>query len=528
MLMDFSGCDTVELWAKERSRLFRCVATGHRKTFRYESIPATDRRRHPSGRRAAIAQLSDLCIAILNGDVSFRAGNAERGISYRLIHAKRATARRVIPDPGIKSYILLPIKTEERVTGILHLASRRKGFFVRDDRDCYEDIARTLGDALAHRQTGVALRERLKELRCLYGIAQLAARPDLSLDVVLQSVVELLPPAWLYPEVATAKLILDGRAYASASVQEGRSRQVTVIEVGGVVRGSIEVVYSVEKLDLDEGPFLKEERRLLETIARDVGMIVEKRQSDDEKLRLQEQLRHADRLATIGQLAAGVAHELNEPLESIIGFSQLAKKSEGLSQQAEKDVDRIVNAALHAREVIKKLMMFARQRTPEKSHVNLNRVVEEGMYFLESRCARNGVELVRLLAPSIPETTADPVQIHQTLVNLVVNAIQAMPLGGRLTLRTLAGERYVSLVVEDTGIGMDQEALKKIFTPFYTTKEANEGTGLGLSVVHGIVAAHGGSIHVESEPGKGTRFEIRFPVNAEHVEEREGLYETAH
>ncbi len=297
---------------------------------------------------------------------------------------------------------------------------------------------------------------------------------------------------------------------------------------GIAVRGTIEVAYSVEKPELDEGPFLKEERRLLETVSREVGMIVEKRESDDEKLHLQDQLRHADRLATIGQLAAGIAHELNEPLESIIGFSQLAKKSEGLSPQAEKDVDRIVAAALHAREVIRKLMTFARQRTPARVAISLNHVIEDGLEFLESRCSRSGVTLTRILAPHLPDVIADPVQIHQSLVNLVVNAIQAMPFGGRLTVRTMCGERYVSLSVEDTGIGMDEDTLKKIFTPFYTTKGEGEGTGLGLSVVQGIVAAHGGSIRVESEPGKGTRFEIRFPSSRDPLEEKELLYETAH
>lgn len=147
---------------------------------------------------------------------------------------------------------------------------------------------------------------------------------------------------------------------------------------------------------------------MLDTVARQVALIIERRQTEEDKLKLQEQLRHADRLATIGQLAAGVAHELNEPLGSILGFAQLAKKCPGLPKQAEQDIEKIVNASLHAREVVKKLLIFARQMPTQKTKVNLNQIVEEGLYFLESRCVKQGIKLIRSLSPNLPEITADP------------------------------------------------------------------------------------------------------------------------
>lgn len=165
----------------------------------------------------------------------------------------------------------------------------------------------------------------------------------------------------------------------------------------------------------------------------------------------------------------------------------------------------------YTREVIKKLMVFARQMPPRKARVDLNQVVEEGLYFLEARCARKGIEVVQELAPDLPEVTADPSQLKQVLVNLVVNSVQAMPAGGRLTVRTQAGEAAVSLTVEDTGIGISDEIREKIFLPFFTTKDVDEGTGLGLAVVHGIITSHGGSIDVESHLGQGTRFQIHLP-----------------
>jgi signal transduction histidine kinase len=352
----------------------------------------------------------------------------------------------------------------------------------------------------------------VKELTCLYGIARIAARQDLLLAEILQSVVELLPPAWLYPDIASGRIIVDGQAYTTPGFQDGVQKQSAEIIAQGKHRGSIEVTYSQEMSERDEGPFLKEERNLIDTVAREVALIIERRQAEEEKAKLQDQLRHADRLATIGQLAAGVAHELNEPLGNILGFAQLALKCADLPEQARKDIDRIASASLYTREVIRKLMLFARQMPSSKTQLNLNHIVEEGLGFFEARCSKADIHLIRRLHPSLPEIDADPSQMTQILVNLVVNAIHAMPRGGELVVQTLAGADHVSLVVEDMGVGMNREVMSQIFIPFFTTKDVNEGTGLGLPVTHGIVTAHGGSIHVSSEIGRGSRFEVRFPL----------------
>ena len=294
------------------------------------------------------------------------------------------------------------------------------------------------------------------------------------------------------------------------------------VVIAGVQRGLVEVAYSEDKPELDEGPFLLEERRLIDTIAREIAAIVERKQAEEDRERLQEQLLHADRLATIGQLAAGVAHELNEPLGGILGFTQLAAKHPDLPEQVEKDLGKIESATLHAREVIKMLMLFARQAPPSKKKVNLNILIEDGLYFLESRCAKASIELARDLSADLPEITADPSQINQILINLVVNAIQAMEKGGRLSVDTFRDEEFVCLAVADTGSGMSMEVQRKIFIPFYTTKDVGEGTGLGLPVVHGIVTSHGGEIEIQSQPQKGTRFIVRLPIDSKSKIEKEG------
>jgi two-component system NtrC family sensor kinase len=366
-----------------------------------------------------------------------------------------------------------------------------------------------------------ALTERVKELTCLYGIAQISGQPDLPLEETIQGIVELHPPGQQYPETAFARIISDGISYTTEGFCECRQRQTAEIIVGGVLRGVVERVYVEERPSLDEGPFLKEERNLINAVARQVALVIERRQAEEDKLKLHNQPLHADRLATIGMLAAGVAHELNEPLENILGFAQLARKRPGVPASAEQYIGKIEAASLHAREIIRKLLVFARQARPEKRQVNLNQVVEDGLYFFEARCAKEGIEIV-LLSLDLPEITADPAQLNQILVNLLVNALQSMPGAGKITVQTRFCDHSVCLIVEDTGTGMSKEVLEEIFVPFFTTKDVGHGTGLGLPMVYGIVTAHNVSIDVKSEPGGGTRSEIQLPVA-----EPEGTEESA-
>lgn len=360
-----------------------------------------------------------------------------------------------------------------------------------------------------------ALRERVKELTCLYSVALLVERPSTSLAEILQGTVELLPPAWQYPDLTAARIMFDGRSYATANFRDAGHLLSAPLVVGGSPRGQIEVSYVGDVPPRPEGPFLNEERRLIDAVARQVALIIERREAEEDRIRLASQLRHADRLATIGQLAAGVAHELNEPLGNILGFAQLAQKHPGLPEGIEQDLAKIVSTCLHARQIINSLLLFSRQMPPQKARLDFNLAIEEALRLLEPRCVRKGIAIVRRLSPDLPEITADASQLRQVLVDLAVNAIHAMPDGGMLEVTTRAGENSVLLTVQDSGMGMSEEVLGKIFVPFFTTKDVNEGTGLGLPVVHGIVTAHGGTIHVHSAPGQGARFDIELPRKSE-------------
>lgn len=528
LLVEFSGADAVELRLVERRRYFRCEATKDRS--RPVCFEVTQLEQNNSDELPPVppggSDFERLCWNVMLGHFgpsssgftrngSFWTGDTERPIELYAKADVGGPLQSIIIDGPHRSLILFPITAENANIGLVLLKSHEKDFFKADEVSFYESLGHNISVALTHRRAQVALRERVKELTCLYGISRLVEQPDIALPRLLQGIVDLLPPAWLYPEIAQGRITLNGNIYSTPDFDKGVHRQTADVIVGGQKRGAVEVAYIEDKPELDEGPFLKEERSLIDTVAREVALVIERRQAEEEKARLQEQLRHADRLATIGQLAAGVAHELNEPLGNILGFAQLAKKSPGLPEQAAVDIDKIVKASLYAREVIRKLMIFSRQVPSRKAHINLNKVVEEGLNLLQGRLVKSGVEVLLSLLPDLPEVTADAAQLNQVLVNLIVNAAQAMPNGGVLTIKTAANDDTVSLVVEDTGTGMTEDVKKQIFIPFFTTKDVSQGTGLGLAVVHGIVTAHGGTIRVDSEVGKGTKFTIRLPVAKE-------------
>jgi len=526
LLLDYTGCNAIEMRVVERAKLLNCEASlDFKQGSRVEVVPS---KRSDVGKiipcLEADSDLEKVCeeiacsrfdpsLPIYTANGSFWIGDTKNPLDLSSETCKWAGGRTLYIKGDFRSLAIIPFVVQDEDRGLLLLKSYRQDYFTTEDIESYEDLARILGIALTQLRAQVALRERVKELTCLYGIAKVAAKPGISLEEILQGAAELLPPGWLHPDVALARIVFDGSSFTTPGFRENLQTQSAEIVIDGAKRGTIEVAYAKQMPELDEGPFLKEERNLIDAIAGEVALIIRNRQVEEEKEKLQMQLRHADRLATLGQLAAGIAHELNEPLASIVGFAQLANKVPGVPRQVQKDNEKIVAASLHAREVINKLKLFARQAPTHRERVNLNDIVQGGLYLVESRCTKAGIELVRVLEPDMSEIIGDSGQLYQVLVNLVVNAMQAMPDGGRITIRTTRQDANVVLCIEDNGMGMDDEVLKNIFAPFFTTKDVDKGTGLGLAVVHGIVNSHGGSITVNSAVGQGTRFEVLFPID---------------
>ncbi|MEH0020772.1 MAG: ATP-binding protein [Desulfobacter sp.] len=366
---------------------------------------------------------------------------------------------------------------------------------------------------------------RNKGLKCLYKATFLLGSGSMTPEQKFKSLVKLLPPAFAFPDIATAMLTIDGAAYASGTEPADPFILSEKLRTHNRERGRLEIVYDRRSFPPDRTDILfsQEERHLLKTVARQLSLVLEKEEGEERHKELERQLQHADRLATVGQLAAGIAHELNGPLNNILGYAQLAAKQQELPEQVYTDLDHIVRFSLHTREIVKKVMLFSRQMPPRQETVNLNAVIKDSLYFTEPLCTKSGVDVIRDLCGELPDIQADASQLHQVVVNLIVNAVQAMPdTGGTITITTgTASDTEIFMAVKDTGKGMGEDTLLQCFMPFFTTKDVNQGTGLGLSVVHGIVESHGGRITADSTPGKGTRFRAVFPVNTsgggEHV-----------
>jgi len=522
LMLDFVGCDLIGVYVDFNRVNCYCESRGSK--FVFKSINTANEPDAEMGSGLASGGIFGCLInSVMSGqpyDLSrymtkngcFRTGNLGDVLTHLADAEFVKNTSSTEPLDEFKSTALIPIRDADDVIGLLIMCSVKADFFTDSDIELYERVSDTLSIALVNHNMQAALRERVKELSCLYGIAKIAGAPELSLDEILQKIVGLLPPAWHYPEITEGRIILDGEIYSTPGFTENLQSQAADVLINGNRRGVIEVAYTEIMPELDEGPFLTEERNLVDAISRLIAQIIERKQAEEDRLKLQDQLRHADRLATIGQLAAGVAHEFNEPLGNVLGFAQLILKDENLTDEIGADVDKIITASMHAREVVKKLMLFARQLPAEKTRVDLNHVIGEGLYFLDARCAKAGIELVRSLSPDLPEIFADQAQMHQVLVNLVVNAIQAMPDGGTIEIVTRKRGSDVCLKVIDTGTGMTDEVKKQLFIPFFTTKDVDEGTGLGLPVVHGIVTSHGGIIEVATKVGGGSSFEIRLPI----------------
>ncbi|HLG12911.1 MAG TPA: PAS domain S-box protein [Blastocatellia bacterium] len=244
---------------------------------------------------------------------------------------------------------------------------------------------------------------------------------------------------------------------------------------------------------------------------------------------LEEQLRQSQKMEAIGRLAGGIAHDFNNLLTAILGYSQLALELARTGKPATKQVEEVQKAGLRAADLTKQLLAFSRKQVLQPKVISLNDVIEE-LQEMISRLIGEDIEFITSLEQNLALIYADPPQIQQVIMNLAVNARDAMPGGGKLILETsnvhideeyashLAGAKlgpHVMLAVIDTGSGMDKETQARIFDPFFTTKGAGKGTGLGLSTVYGIVAQSGGNIQVHSEPGHGTTFRVCFPATEE-------------
>src|SRR6266852_6381330 len=262
-------------------------------------------------------------------------------------------------------------------------------------------------------------------------------------------------------------------------------------------------------------------KRLVPAVQRELRELEERR----ERKRLERQVQQLQKFEAIGRLAGGIAHDFNNAIGAIMGWADLALQEAQPGTRLQERLQKICAQAQRTAGLTSQLLAFARQQVLQPRKIDLNGLIEEGTSLLRKVIGAD-VEVRLVPAPNLRVTVADPVQIDQVLMNLCLNARDAMPKGGRLIIETQNADleeeycrlhtyvrpgSYVLLSVSDTGIGMDPATIERIFEPFFTTKEVGKGTGLGLATVFGIVKQHGGFINVYSEPGKGTTFRVYLP-----------------
>jgi signal transduction histidine kinase len=314
----------------------------------------------------------------------------------------------------------------------------------------------------------------------------------------------------------------------------GRPMRALVAKARRIGAGDLTQPLELEQRD-EVGELAREMNQMCDRLAEAQVRLQEETQR---RLATSEQLRHADRLTTVGKLASGVAHELGTPLNVVSGRAKMILRGQAQGAELTESVQAIVDQTERMTNIIKQLLGFARRRQPQHRKESLRGIVDRTLALLSPMAQKANVECRIVHAEPEPIAEVDVSLMEQALTNLVVNAIQAMPKGGTLTVRSgeevvsppagVSGraDAYAALHVEDTGVGMTTEALRHAFEPFFTTKDVGSGTGLGLSVAHGIVRDHDGWIAASSAVEQGSRFSIYLPLtltrqkDAEHDQER--------
>jgi signal transduction histidine kinase len=246
------------------------------------------------------------------------------------------------------------------------------------------------------------------------------------------------------------------------------------------------------------------------------GNLKQLAQSHRELREAQQQLIQSEKMASVGQLAAGVAHEINNPLGTILLYSHMLLEKLGEKDARRDELETVAKEASRCRDIVRGLLDFARQRKLQSEDIDLNQILIELLSLVSNQPSFQKVEIVKILDPSLPLMSGDPVQLKEVFSNILSNAGEAMPEGGRMTVTSKFnnGGRTIEVSIRDTGCGIPTANLNKIFMPFFTTKKIGQGTGLGLAIAYGIVKMHRGSIEVESTEGKGTTFVVKLPVSS--------------
>ncbi|KPM32003.1 Histidine kinase [Croceitalea dokdonensis DOKDO 023] len=357
--------------------------------------------------------------------------------------------------------------------------------------------------------TEAKLKERVKELTCLYEVTSIIVNSDYDqLHTSLEAILYCLKRGWQFNEDAEASLTASGYEVRTDNYDIDRVTLTSDIKVFNKVDGQITIGYPAGKYKLTD--FLAEEQTLLNNISLAVGNLLERKQIRDSEAATRRQMERADRLHILGEITAGIAHELNTPLANILGFAELLKEKVK-NEDNVRDLQKIMDNTIFSREIVKKLMFFACEMPQEMKVVELIPTVENVLKLLKPQLGAKNIQLKKTFTEKPIFLRADTVQLTQVLFNLIMNAAYYSPEGGTIKIDISQKGQHIHITISDQGVGIDPKLAEKVFEPFFTTKPIGDGSGLGLSVVHGIISSHKGTIaHTPNDP-KGTIFTINLP-----------------
>jgi signal transduction histidine kinase/CheY-like chemotaxis protein len=540
------GVDVVRIWLHEGAHEYRLAAQAG-----VAERPAHARALFPAGEGAVgwlMEHLSPLVLPDLLVDPRFR-------------------EREWAQAEGLVSFVGVPLVLEHTPIGVLLLWSRQRREFQEDE----VALAQALGTSAAVGIRNARLHEetelRLRHTETLVSVSQ-AVGSTLDLSEVLRrttremvralgadtGIAWLLTPTRdrfvplvgyhvpkdLLDKAGLAALRIDDPFFATvgglmapvtvtdgstrpwsdasiASLMEHKSLLIQPIRWKGQLIGAFSVLWLREA-----HRFTPEELRLTEGIALQGALAVENsrlyegvKQQMTELKQTQAQLVQSTKLAAIGELAANIAHEINNPLTTVLGFASFIAERLKADDPMREELTLIQDEASRARDIVRDLLQFSRQRDFMPETASLNSVLEQVITMVRRQGALGPVTVREQYAADLPDVEVDISRIKQVFLNIINNAVYVMPDGGTLTIRTIAGGRGVRVEIEDTGPGIAPEHRDRIFDPFFTTKPEVSGTGLGLSVSLGIVQSHGGTIEVASELGRGTTFTVALPLRVD-------------
>ncbi len=370
------------------------------------------------------------------------------------------------------------------------------------------------------------LQERVKELNCLYAITRLVEQSDLTVDDILQSVTDLIPPSWQYPDITGARIKLSDKEFQTSNFIQTAWKQSDIIIVNGQESGIIEVCYLEEMPESDEGPFLTEERNLIHVIAERLGHIIEHRLAQDSLQSLYEQEKQLreriqDEMQRRINFTRNLIHELKTPLTALLATSQLLLEEER-NEPLGKLAQYVWEGANSLNTKIDELHDLVRGEIGtlklELKPFDVSEMLPSIISETQALARQYGVTLNLKLSSDLPRITADGARVRQIVLNLLNNAFKYASEGSKVTIICSADDRFLKLEVKDRGPGIPLEEQKYLFEPGYQADHRSElagGLGIGLALCKLLTELHGGKIWVKSKIGKGTSFYFTLPLQGE-------------